>query len=208
MPVDFDNKFIFVHIPKTAGTSISSILKLQGKRHLHDPTIEGLVTIDTISYADQHLTCSLLKKDPRVKNCFDSFFKFTFVRNPYDRFFSTFFWNRSYWKTNENTIEVFNKWVDDFKPNTKKDHFLEQNKFIYDDNGKLMVDFVGKVENIENDFKTITNMIGLNINNTLPKYNITENKTKYNKDDFLTTANKQKIYELFKKDFEIFEYKK
>src|SRR5258707_7699115 len=59
---------IFIHIPKTAGTSLSQALFGRHSRHI--PYIE------------------YEKGNPRK---FRQYFKFTFVRNPWDRLVSTYF---------------------------------------------------------------------------------------------------------------------
>ena len=60
--------FIFVHIPKTAGTSIVDFLGLYSKKHLTLIQIKELVGLDWYRS-----------------------FKFSFVRNPYDRAVSQYF---------------------------------------------------------------------------------------------------------------------
>lgn len=64
------NKLIFVHIPKTAGTSLCTAL-----------------------YGDTniHLTASELRFIDKEK--FDSYFKFAVVRNPWDRLCSAYFYS-------------------------------------------------------------------------------------------------------------------
>lgn len=69
------HKFIFVHIPKTAGVTISSIL-------------------------DDYCTLDEKKKhnmNPHgQRNQISRYFKFCFVRNPWDRFLSCYFYFRKY----------------------------------------------------------------------------------------------------------------
>ena len=58
---------VFIHIPKAAGTSLTRTLFDSPSRHLH--------------YTEYQRT------NPRK---FQQYFKFTFVRNPYDRLFSAY----------------------------------------------------------------------------------------------------------------------
>ena len=87
-------KTIFIHIPKTAGTSISSYfnerqirLRVQPGKH------------DTINHIKQ-----------RFSNLYDSYSNFTVVRNPYDRMVSWY----SFLKGNSSKEVVsFNEWIKD-----------------------------------------------------------------------------------------------
>ncbi len=62
-------KAIFVHIPKTAGTSIRRFIGMQDVSDTHAPAL------------------SYYQQDPEL---FEEAFLFTFVRNPWDRFASSF----------------------------------------------------------------------------------------------------------------------
>jgi hypothetical protein len=66
MIVDHDRKFVFVHIPKTAGTSVGTMLG-----HSRRPKNPHKVEADT----------------PRI---YADYLRFCFVRNPWDRVYSSF----------------------------------------------------------------------------------------------------------------------
>ena len=74
MYIDHDNKIVFIHIPRTGGTSIKSALNLHDKIYKEDV---------------YHMSANDIPKE-----CED-YFKFTFVRNPFDRFVSLYFYNKS-----------------------------------------------------------------------------------------------------------------
>ena len=76
MFVSEQNKFIFFHIPKTAGTSIHVSLKARFNQYQLDP----LPPAHHIQ-PKEYLYFNENKKD---------FFKFCFVRNPYERVVSAF----------------------------------------------------------------------------------------------------------------------
>ena len=70
MLINHNYKFIFVHIQKTAGTSITSVLnEIPGTEPLY--------------YS--HSQINVLKEE------YEDYFKFCFVRNPWDRLYS--WWN-------------------------------------------------------------------------------------------------------------------
>ena len=82
-------KWVFVHIPKTGGSSISHILN----------KIEGTESIKTHG--------SILE----VKDNISDYYKFTIVRNPYTRFMSEYFHQIRKKETNKN-FEFYIKQVD------------------------------------------------------------------------------------------------
>ncbi len=126
-------KFIFIHIPKTAGTSIAETLGIPQK---------------------DHRKASEIKQNTKD---WDSYFKFVFVRNPWDWVVSDFFARNK------------NKLNSNFKEN--KDKFKEyvmgikrwdsQRSFFMDENDEVIVDFIGKFENLYFDFDHVCFKLGI-----------------------------------------------
>lgn len=84
MPYCDDKKIIFLHIPKTGGTMVKNILKIRFLSS-SDPSIRP---------SPQHLTCELLK-DRLGQKKYDQYYKFTFIRNPWARLLSSYFWRQT-----------------------------------------------------------------------------------------------------------------
>lgn len=147
-----ETKSVFIHIPKCAGISIGKSLYGQ-----------------ELSWG--HYTSKEVEK-VIGKLLFEKCYKFTFVRNPWDRTYSAYNflkkgglspqdkkWSEkvlSKYATFEefilkglNTEEVIS-WI----------HFIPQSDYIYDERGELLVDFVGRFENIANDFEKIRLKVG------------------------------------------------
>mgnify|MGYP005702580539 FL=1 len=78
-------------------------------------------------------------------------------------------------------------------------HFTPQSNFICDSSDNILVDFVGKFENISKDINRIENMMNLSL--TLPYLN----KSKSNNDIFDDEV-RSKIFDVYKRDFKIFNY--
>jgi hypothetical protein len=77
----------------------------------------------------------------------------------------------------------------------------EQNKFISVE-GKLVVDFIGRFENLQNDFDVVCDKLGIK-HTELPHVN----KGKFaNYDLYYTPEVKNIVSEYFIKDFELFGY--
>ena len=158
---------IFMHIPKAAGTSVSTSLFGSGSRHLR--------------YTEYQRANA--KK-------FENYFKFTFVRNPWDRLYSAYSflkgggmnemdarWAhenlRDYpdfpsfvrsWVTTDN---IWN-WV----------HFKPQHYFVCDDQIQQKMDFVGRFETLEHDFEYVAQRIGIS-SGRLPHMNRIANSGHY-----------------------------
>lgn len=142
---------IFIHIPKAAGTAIN--LGLFGR-------LAGL----------GHVSCQkYLQIYGKAK--FDSMFKFTFSRNPYDRFVSAYEYLRNGGNNSHDLLfknEVIDEYKDfndfvlnGFSKNTKIQnhiHLKRQTDFLLIGN-KICVDFIGRHENIEKDYRYIASMI-------------------------------------------------
>jgi hypothetical protein len=144
--VSIRHKFIFVHIPKAAGSSITSALRPYGK----DNKLSNALT--------KHETLSEFFARTHVAPA--DFFKFAFVRNPWCRAVSLYF----YLRTRAHKIPEIAS-VDDFpaflRALSKESAWLAklhsvrpQSDFVFQD-GKLIVDFVGRYERLTEDFARV-----------------------------------------------------
>jgi hypothetical protein len=157
MPVSTQYNCVFVHIPKTGGTSIEKALGLFGEWQKEDKKklfgliqSVNLIEKNYLSNFLQHLSLQeIIQQQPIVKD----YYTFSFVRNPWDRMVSI------YHNTDINLcIEASNLGIDlsdlsfqDFLIALRKIkhiHLEEQWKFLYDANLNVQVDFIGRFENI------------------------------------------------------------
>ena len=188
----YQTKTIFIHIPKTAGTSL--VKSIYG-----DVSAEGH---RRMSFYEDIFTNKLTK-----------YFKFCFVRNPYDRLYSSykFLQKGGMNKHDEKAFEMHLKKHTDFEDfvlnGLTKElmneiiHFIPQTNFICNDKGLVLVDFIGKFENIKKDIVTLEEKLNLEI--ILPHLN--SNK----KDNYInvyTYKMMKKVKEFYKNDFEILGY--
>ncbi len=135
-------KCIFIHIPKTAGTSIESKL--------------GFYSDNGIRGQQDHRTISQIKEEISSKK-FNDYFKFTFVRNPWARAYS---WYKNVLndKNHKENLGIYsnNYSFKKFLSNHLHNWALKtQMSWIKDEKGKIAVDFIGKYENLNEDFAKI-----------------------------------------------------
>ena len=147
--------FIFIHINKTAGTSIGKAVGLPLKHHLTAAEVISRIGNDK----------------------WQSAYKFTFVRNPWDKVVSHYEYRRKKNKTEIASRNIpFPDWVkltygldkDPFYYNNPRS-FQPQVEWLKDDVGVISIDFIGKFESINADFKHIKNVIG--VDGSMPHLN-------------------------------------
>jgi len=154
-------KCIFVHIPKTAGKSVSIALGFGWPGH------------KDISQHAGELNATV----------FQNYFKFSVVRNPWDRLVSEYNYQKKKNRPKRDKLHIFDErgaqrgfadwvrtsfadpmhyrgedWAGDVSPHIHR--WSPQVDWISID-GKVAVDFVARLENIDEDFKTILKKIGM-----------------------------------------------
>jgi hypothetical protein len=192
-------KIIFIHIPKTAGSSIEHLLRDEGKYEL-----------DFIGVRNGRSTHHYMGIELKMilKELYPTYYKFSFVRNPYDRLISEYFWcriNNVGHKFNK-TFDEFLDYVEDVIKNKKffkpidNDHFIPQYSFLFFNN-KLLVNNIFKYEDLET--------VGPLIKKRLKIKTSLQHLNKSIKNEItLTQEQKDRIYNLYQIDFQTFNYEK
>ena len=202
------HKTVFIHIPKTAGQSVELaylqdlglnwqtraplLLRSNEIRRIGPPRLAHLTFEEYIKYhyASQEIL--------------STYFTFSFVRNPYTRVIS-------FYKYSSNQDKFLNEFICSDLPKLHQEQtwfFQAQTKFVCDAEHKLMVDYLGKFETIESNFKTVASRSGLQ-SKKLPRRNISKIKNKdiiKPKDPIsnLNQASLDIINEIYEDDFKNF----
>ena len=173
-------KFIYIRIPKTGSTSIADALKSY-----------------TLKRASIRNTLSIFYKRPDIKKYAKNskrYFKFSFVRNPWDRMISRYV----YGVQHGDTYRDFDKWLVAFiKNNPNKINQLNWIEPIKD------ISFIGRFETLQEDFNSVCNCI--NIPTVILPH---RNKSKRRKDyrHYYTTKTKNIVNKYCQKDIDTFHY--
>jgi hypothetical protein len=196
-------QFLFIHIPKTAGTSIRQALEPCGVTEYssYSRGLEEYIMVKnkfpphlTYAGAAEVLTVDLSR-----------FYKFTFVRNPWDRFVSMYEYYR---KDTRHAMHArcqscsFGDFIHDVV--TRRATFDTKNQIDYIVPPARLgaMDFIGKVENIAEDFSIVCRKLGIP-DARLPVLNTTEHKPYRS---YYTDALKKTVESHCKAEIEAFGY--
>lgn len=188
------NRCIFIHIPKAAGISVS--MSLFGNPGGH---------------------WRLEKYQIVFSKCeFNNYFKFTFVRNPWDRLVSAYFYlkkggindrDRIWAEQNLSSYVDFDSFVKDWVNRINIEthiHFIPQFRFVCEPGSDIpKVDFIGYFENLEEDFCYVQKKLGLT--SSLMHFNKTIDKKKDYR-EYYTEATREIVANVYRKDIQIFGY--
>ena len=192
---------IFFRIPKNASTTIH----------------RGYLQPNYVTLNERTNNKGFLKWRENVSyEWFQEAFKFTFVRNPWDRFVSLYVYFTTYAPKKKGApladrwtglIPSFKEFVMDFEKiiETRTDinnHATLQSLFAFDD-GDQYVDFVGRFENLKEDFEFVRSGLGLKIEG-LDHMMKTEHD---HYSAFYDEETRQKVSEMFKLDIHSFGYR-
>jgi hypothetical protein len=179
-----DHNLTFVHIPKSAGSSVVRWLTTQFQHQM----IKG------------HPSLPMIKEQWAVGRTF------AVVRNPWARIVSLYFYLKQYgfyWEDNQiSSVEEFPTWEEfvdrrlDYEVNSWNTITTNQCKWIPDG-----VDYLFKAETLNTDFKTIQELLNSQV--PLPHINTSEHNDYRS---YYTEAQKIKIGQLFEQDIDLYKY--
>jgi hypothetical protein len=194
--INSELKCIFIHINRCGGKSIE----------------KALWNIEPSHGSSDHRTIKGLQRIMK-KKIINSYFKFTICRNPWDRIVSLY----NYYKRvvyddvienkyiTEESLLSFRNFCYHVRDNQTK-LCPTQLSYILGIDGKPKMDFIGRLENIGDDWKNICEKLEINIklphlNKSKRWWNIKKYKKYYDRD--LTNV----IKTIYKDDIDFFNYK-
>lgn len=187
--IDHEKRLLFIHIARTGGTSIE----------------HALVGNDwwEIDPSSKHLSASQTRKF-YGEAIWNSYTKFTVVRNPWDRIVSM--WATNWWANNSEDLSLYES------THEKLRHFVLQLKpHPYEKYGSLfyyeildeIIDFTLRFESLTTDFSTMLTKLDLP-NTILPHC---EKRDRKNYSEYYDNDTEKLVGSIFQRDIELFQYK-
>ena len=186
--IDHKHKLVYIHLPKTGGNTISMVFDWKW----------GTWYLDGESHYDDDLTDEIC----------DKYFMFTFVRNPFDKFVSTYW----FWKKRLDLEFDF-----EYFCSNSKDLFIElglevchiwtQTYLNGQDNRWKFVDYIGRFETFDKDLFHILDVIGVKKPVTIPIINQSfHGKSEKHYSEYYTEETKSIVEDQYKEDLGKFNY--
>jgi hypothetical protein len=205
MPYYKDLNLLFIHIPKTGGTSVEHYFKKTYNQTLYSTRVNNHILFEkfNIKSSLQHLT---FKNICEYKNTLEVEINkdlkiITIVRNPYDRIISDLFFYKLIKEktTSDEVYKIITKYIyEDCHDN----HNIPQYQFLIDNNNKIIPEVtIFRTETLTEDLKK-HGFTDFDLKIHQNRLNIkNENYNTYLNNDSIKLIN-----EFYKKDFELFNY--
>lgn len=227
MIISHKHKFIFIHIPKCAGTSVTHSL-------VHNLYLESPNKNEWRFNGVNKELAQIFKEHPEEGNCdqlnqhekfysvkqffieneldINEYFKFSFVRNPWSRIVSTFAYGKKMaeesdpwtdWANHLKDLDFLN-FTKEYGPEIQLEWVSEQ-KISKNDLGEpdIGLDFIGKNETLQEDFNYICDKIGVHRQKIA---HVNKNPHKHYTEHY-NNETRDIISKKYAKDIEFFGYK-
>ena len=198
-------RIIFVHIQKTGGNSITSLVQKL------DPDCWAYLALPEELHRTKHCFATDIKRqiEPRV---FDRYLKFCTVRNPYDRMISLYLKLTNNRRKGNDVKQAVTSRVRSFEEflALPRNHpcglferfYVDQLEYMMNPDGTMLVDEVLRFENLERDFTRLAERVGLPTR--LPHLNKSRRRTDYRR--YYNPNLRDIIRRRFDRDFDRFGY--
>jgi hypothetical protein len=206
--------FLFVHIAKTGGTSMRTALR---RLQYRDPLFWPQWLCSRIDHATGHRIAAKLPRHAPIVTAkemlphelFQRLFKFAFVRNPWDLQVSSWHHLQRERPHLLQGIDSFETFIDyKLDPERPAQFHLDvsiraQRDYLVDLNDNVIVDFIGRYENLSADYHTIGQRLGVNLP-ALPEKRRASNREDYR--TYYTDALAERVGQAFQRDIDTFGY--
>ena len=206
MIISHQHQFIFFAVPKTGTHSVRQALRPQlgdadeeqvglfVERWFKQPELRAI--------GHGHVSARQLK--PILGDAvFNRYFKFAFVRNPWDRFVSYCAFISRKTGRFENDPHAFMRQMIDSPPPLQHLLYQPQNELLCGENGELAMDFVGRVEHMQRDIDVICARLNF-APQPLEKINRSEHRP-YT--DYYNADLRDLVGHKYRRDIELFDYR-
>jgi len=198
-------RFIFFAVPRTATHAVRHALRpYLGEEDWEQQMLAGEQSIPVPEIAaikHGHISYRQLRKNLPA-DILGTYFKFAFVRNPFDRFVSTcFFLNRRNPQFKGREIAFMRQAIHN-KAFLQRVLVMPQYNLLINEDMQLMMDYVGRYETLQGSFNEICRHIGIPAA-TLSVQNRSDHR---NPAEYYDRKLMQSIADLYRPDFKLFGY--
>lgn len=216
MLISYSHNFLFVHIAKTGGTSVRAALRpYRWSRAYTLPLL--LCSLFSQMTRPRHKlgvkfprhAKTIAAKEMLPAEVFNNLFKFVIVRNPWDLQVSSFHHIKREKPEVLAGVDTFDEFLRvKFDPSREYNYMLDisaerQWEYLVDLNGEIIVDFIGRYENLLADFQEICQRIGIPCPK-LPHERKAVNRKPYR--EYYTEETAAMVAQHYKRDIELLEY--
>jgi hypothetical protein len=197
-------RFIFIHVYKVAGTSMRAALEPYCEDQWKRTAARFLkrAGVSWPALPPRHLQAAKVR-DMLPPEVFASYFKFAFVRNPWDWQVSLYHYMR---QRDDHQQSAFIQGLDGFDTYIRwrvaEDLHL-QREFVCDPaDGRMLVDYIGRIETVDPDFAEICRITGL------PPIQLPHVNRSKHRDyrSYYTDETRELVARAFRDDIETFGY--
>ena len=217
MLVSHTKKFIFIKTAKTAGTSVESYfekycfepgtweLKHERNQQVNDFGMVGGRGLNSrFEVLHAHLSAAkirlLLPKDQ-----WENYFKFSVIRNPFDRLVSRFFFNMKRDSPDLLQVDDAAKTISDFRNFVTQRLYKIEDHLLIDE--KLATDFLIRYESLESDIEIVCDKLDIEFNpECLPTFKSGIRDARYTIHDLYDDATRQFVELNYRSELEKFGY--
>ncbi len=209
------HNFLFVHIAKTGGTSARAALANKARWDRYRPAVW---LCSKLSHATGHTLGSKFPRHSKIiaakemlpNEFFDGLFKFGFVRNPWDLQVSSFHHirrERPQFLFGHDNFKDFMKFKLD--PDRPYQYHIDtsielQSDYLVDLHGDIITDFIGRYENLQEDFSEACEKIGIKA--TLPEKRISRDRRKDFR-SYYDDETAEMVANYFQQDLRLLDYR-
>ncbi|HSO81671.1 sulfotransferase family 2 domain-containing protein [Thiocapsa sp.] len=224
MIISNSNRFIFIHLHKCAGSTITNLLSPHSRWNDIELGVTTLGEAVQRPYQQRfrlwkHAGADLVRGVLGEK-LFGSYFKFAFVRNPLIRVVSFYtFIQKLHRHPSEQVRNMVGQWPisEALRDSADFPEFIRHPRFVEpsmsrlltesaDPDARVLVDFVGHVERFDHDIATVFDRIGLPLPERIDRMNESGQIGQRLRDFYRSEEDLEVVYRRWPKDFDLFGY--
>jgi len=202
MIISDSHRFIFHHVPKTGGSSITAAIAPYSRNYagVVPEEIHGWQFAFHHPHYMHHPVKNIVPRPSTTYEAGDipeSYYSFAFVRNPFDAVVSAY--NQTEYKHFDEYVEV--------QIFSGIEFVARYTQFAYlsDEAGNILVDCIGRYEKLSEDFYEIIRTINVPLM-LIPKRNITQDRKHEDYRKYYSPVSRGLVETKYKKDLEFFGY--